>query len=110
MLETVGQADAIEAVRSGAIDAYASTALENRILADRIGGSVLEAAAHEPAETGRQQKLPLGAFSFSRSNSDLLHAVNRQLRSYLGSPNHRERMAGFGLTPNEIDPALGRCA
>jgi len=100
------QADAIEAVRSGAIDAYASTALGNRILADRIGGSVLEAVEHEPIRNGRQQELPLGAFSFNRSNSDLLNAVNRQLRSYLGSPNHRARMATFGLTSNEIDPAL----
>jgi polar amino acid transport system substrate-binding protein len=100
------QADAIEAVRSGAIDAYASTALGNRILADQIGGSVLQAVEHEPVRNGNHQKLPLGAFSFSTSNSDLLNAVNRQLRSYLGSPNHRARMATFGLTSNEIDPAV----
>lgn len=102
------QADAIEAVRSGAIDAYASTALGNRILADRIGGSVLEAVAHKPGTNGKQQRLPLGAFSFNRRNSELLSAVNGQLRSYLGSPDHRARMARFGLTHNEIDPALAR--
>ncbi|WP_027801685.1 transporter substrate-binding domain-containing protein [Paraburkholderia dilworthii] len=101
------QADAIEAVRSGAIDAYASTALGNRILADRIGGSVLEAVEHSPGMNGKQQKLPLGAFSLNRRNSDLLDAVNAQLRSYLGSPDHRARMARFGLAHNEIDPALG---
>ncbi len=100
------QADAIEAVRSGAIDAYASTALGNRILADRIGGSVLEAVEHKSGTDGKLQNLPLGAFSFSRGNSDLLKAVNRQLRLYLGSPNHRSRMARFGLTHNEIDPTL----
>ena len=97
------QADAIEAVRSGKIDAYASTALGNRILADRIGGSVLEAVEHKPRTNGIQQKLPFGAFSFNRRNSDLLNAVNSQLRSYLGSPDHRTRMARFGLTHNEID-------
>ena len=102
------QADAIEAVRSGAIDAYASTAVGNRILADRIGGSVLEAVEHEPGMTGKQKHLPLGAFSFNKSNSDLLNAVNGQLRFYLGSPNHRARMARFGLTHNEIDPTLVR--
>jgi polar amino acid transport system substrate-binding protein len=100
------QADAVQAVRSGVIDAYASTALGNRILADRIGGSVLEAVEHKPVKNGRQQKLPLGAFSFNRSNSNLLNAVNLQLRSYLGSPDHRVRMATFGLTSNEIDPTL----
>ncbi|WP_071336301.1 transporter substrate-binding domain-containing protein [Burkholderia contaminans] len=100
------QADAIEAVLSGAIDAYASTALGNRIVAYRIGGSMLEAVEHEPQTNGTQQKLPLGAFSFSRRNSSLLNAVNGQLRSYLGSEEHRARMARFGLTNNEIDSAL----
>lgn len=55
---------------------------------------------------GKQQKPPLGAFSFNRRNSELIQAVNKALRSYLGSPDHRARMAGFGLTHNEIDPAL----
>ncbi|NKJ50484.1 amino acid ABC transporter substrate-binding protein [Burkholderia sp. SG-MS1] len=102
------QSDAIAAVRSGTIDAYASTALGNRILANRIGDSVLEAVEHETGSPERQQNLPLGAFSFNRRSSDLLNAVNEQLRLYLGSPNHRARMARFGLTHNEIDPALGR--
>lgn len=100
------QADAIEAVRSGAIDAYASTALGNRILADRIGGSVLEAVEHKPETNGKQQELPFGAFSFNRGNTELRNAVNAQLRSYLGSPDHRARMAKFGVTRNEIDPVL----
>jgi len=34
--------------------------------------------------------------------------VNAQLRSYLGSPDHRARMARFGLTHDEIDPTLAR--
>ncbi|CAB3646840.1 hypothetical protein LMG24238_00816 [Paraburkholderia sediminicola] len=102
------QTDAIEAVRSGEIDAYASTALGNRILADSIGRSVLEAVEHKPGTDGQQQKLPFGAFSFNRRNSDLLNAVNAQLRSYLGSPDHRARMAKFGITRNEIDPVLAR--
>jgi polar amino acid transport system substrate-binding protein len=102
------QVDAIEAVQSGKVDAYASTALGNRILADRIGGSVLESVEHKPGRHGTQQKLPFGAFSFNRRNSDLLNAVNAQLRSYLGSPDHRARMARFGLTHNEIDPTLAR--
>jgi hypothetical protein len=81
----------------------------NRILADRIGSSVLEAVEHKPGTNGMQQKLlPFGAFSFNRRNSDLLNAVTRKLRSYLGSLDHRARMARFGLTHNEIDRALAR--
>lgn len=100
------QNDAIEAVLSGSIDAYASTALGNRIIANRIGGSVLEAVGHQPRIHSERLKLPLGAFSFNKQNSDLLEAVNRQLCSYLGSAEHRARMARFGLTHMEIDPAL----
>lgn len=102
------QADAIDAVLSGTVDAYASTALGNRIVVDRIGGSALEAVPHEPEANGTQRKPPFGAFSFNPQNSALLNAVNRQLRSYLGSPDHRARMAVFGLSYNEIDPALER--
>lgn len=100
------QRDAIAAVRSSTIDAYASTALGNRILADRIGQPVLEAVEHETEAREGRQHLPFGAFSFNRNNSGLLNAVNGQLRSYLGSSAHRARMARFGMTGNEIDPAL----
>ncbi|WP_175978758.1 transporter substrate-binding domain-containing protein [Burkholderia sp. BCC1047] len=100
------QADAIAAVLSGVIDAYASTALGNRIVAGRIGSAMIEAVANEPDVDGRQRTPPLGAFSFSRENRGLLDAFDRQLRSYLGSPDHRARMARFGLTAREIDPAV----
>lgn len=100
------QAEAIEALRSGHIDAYASTALGNRILAQRIGGSFLEAVEHQPEAGDTRQSRPLGAFSFARKNIDLRDAINAQLRLHLGSPAHRARMAAFGLTHNEIDPAL----
>ncbi|MCA8274863.1 transporter substrate-binding domain-containing protein [Burkholderia sp. AU30280] len=102
------QADAIDAVLSGKIDAYASTAVGNRIVANRIGGSALEAVPHVRGTADQQQGLPLGAFSFNPRDSDLLDAVNRQLRAYLGSPDHRARMAAFGLTQGEIDPALAQ--
>ncbi|AOI80578.1 transporter substrate-binding domain-containing protein [Burkholderia sp. NRF60-BP8] len=102
------QADAIAAVLSGVIDAYASTALGNRIVASRIGRAMIEDVAHEPEVNGNQRTPPLGAFSFNRENRDLLAAVNRRLRSYLGSPDHRARMAKFGLTAREIDPAVLR--
>lgn len=98
------QADAIEAVRSGEIDAYASTALGNRILAGQIGSAV-EAVDHASGSEGTLRP-PVGAFSFNKNNGELIHAVNEQLRLYLGSSEHRARMARFGLTAKEIDPAL----
>ncbi|MFM0073856.1 transporter substrate-binding domain-containing protein [Paraburkholderia sediminicola] len=101
------QSDAIDALRSGKIDAYASTAVGNRVLAGRIGGSVLEAIEHDTG-TDDKQALPTGAFSFNKNNGRLLKAVNEQLRLYLGSPDHRIGMSKFGITYKEIDPVLVR--
>lgn len=99
------QDEAIEALRSSVVDAYASTALGNRIVAARMGGAAFEAVSHGSVRGG-QRSAPFGAFSFGKENGDLLNAVNTQLRSYLGSDEHRERMSKFGLTHTEIDPAL----
>lgn len=107
------QSEAISALREGRIDAYASTALGNRILASRIGDANLEAVDHanaganSSASAGTDTKCaPLGAFSFNRNNTPLLTAVNTQLRAYLGSDDHRARMAAYGLSSQEIDPVL----
>lgn len=107
------QSEAISALREGRIDAYASTALGNRILASRIGDANLEAVDHanaganSSASAGTDTKCaPLGAFSFNRNNTPLLTAVNEQLRAYLGSDDHRARMAAYGLSSLEIDPVL----
>jgi polar amino acid transport system substrate-binding protein len=68
------QGEAIDALRIGRIDAYASTALGNRILADRIGHELVEAVSHAPAEIGRYSP-PKGAFSFAKGNPALLDAL-----------------------------------
>lgn len=93
-----GQTEAIDALLSGRIDAYASTTVGSRLLAS--ANQQLEVVAHEKSRDGRA---PVGAFSFSKSNPDLLRAVNAQLRKYLGSADHRARMAKYGLTQTELD-------
>ena len=92
------QHGAIEALLAGRIDAYASTAVGSRVLAKT--NKELEVVAHEKSREGRA---PVGAFSFSKSNPDLLQAVNEQLRKYLGSADHRARMAKYDLTETEFD-------
>ncbi len=92
------QPDAVAALLAGKIDAFAATAVGNRVIAGE--NKELEAIAHE---IGKYGKAPVGAFSFSKSNQSLLHAVNEQLRGYLGSADHRTRMAKYGLTQTEID-------
>lgn len=95
------QPEAVAALRAGQIDAYASTAIGNRVLAD--ANRELQALAHEPGDDG---KAPVGAYSFAKGNLGLLQAVNEQLATYLGSADHRTRMARYGLTRTEIDSVV----
>ncbi|KVK83155.1 amino acid ABC transporter substrate-binding protein [Burkholderia cepacia] len=92
------QPDAVAALLAGKIDAFAATAVGNRNIAE--ANPELEAVAHAPDGTGTA---PVGAFSFGKKNHDLLRAVNAQLRVYVGSPDHRARMAKYGITATEID-------
>jgi polar amino acid transport system substrate-binding protein len=94
------QPDAVAALLEGRIDAFAGTALGNRSVATAHGA--LEALAHEAGDG----PVPKGAFSFSKGNVALLDAVNEQLRRYLGSVEHRERMAKYGLSSTEIDSVV----
>ena len=95
------QSDAIAGLFAGKIDAYVGTAVGNRALAEAHPG--LETIAHE---TGKDGKTPVGGFSFSKDNHRLLQAVNDQLHKYLGSTDHRARMATYGITQTEIDSVL----
>ena len=95
------QEEAIDALLAGRIEAYAATALGNRVLEDRIGSSLVVAIAHT-----EENRPPVGAFSFGKHDNKLREAVDKQLKRYLGSTDHRQRMAKYGFTPEEIDPVL----
>ncbi|KNE88509.1 hypothetical protein PSTG_18087 [Puccinia striiformis f. sp. tritici PST-78] len=92
------QSEVIAALQAGTIDAFAATALGNSAIAGAHAG--LESVAHAMDKNG---KTPVGAFSFSKTNQRLLQAVNKQLRVYLGSADHRARVAKYGITATEID-------
>jgi polar amino acid transport system substrate-binding protein len=95
------QPEAIAALFAGKIDAFVGTAVGNRALAEANPG--LETVAHERGKGG---KTAVGGFSFRKDNHYLLEAVNEQLRKYLGSADHRARMAKYGITQVEIDSVL----
>jgi polar amino acid transport system substrate-binding protein len=95
------QHEVVEALLAGEIDAFAATALGNSAIAK--SNPAFESVA---LKANPEDKVPVGAFSFSKSNDQLLEAVNEQLHKYLGSADHRKRMAKFGITENEIDGVL----
>ncbi|MES2038390.1 MAG: transporter substrate-binding domain-containing protein [Pseudomonadota bacterium] len=86
------QPEAVAALLAGKIDAFAATAAGNRIIAR--DHKELQAVAHD---LGKQNKAPVGAFSFNKNNLALLQAVNEQLRHYLGSQQDLARVAKYGL-------------
>lgn len=92
------QPAAVVALLAGKIDAYVSTTVGSRVLAATHKN--LEMVANENSAGGR---LPVGAFSFNKNNLELVQAVNRQLRAYLGTTDHRARMARYGIEATEID-------
>ena len=98
LVEFTHQPEAVEALLAGRIDAFTGTALGGRVIA--ATHAELEAVAHG---VGGSARAPVGAFSFSKDNTRLLEAVNQALRGYLGSPDHRARMATYGFAAAEID-------
>ena len=95
------QPEAMAALVAGRIDAFAATAIGSRTAAD--GNPAVEAVA---LEVGHGARVPVGAFSFAKGNHSLVQVVNEQLRHYLGTADHRARMAKYGITRTEIDAVL----
>jgi len=97
---------AVDALRMGQIDAYASTALGNRTFVRELGDRRLQAVALESDLTTIERAPPVGAFSFALGDTELRERFDTYLEQYLGSPIHRERMAVYGIAETEIDPVL----
>jgi polar amino acid transport system substrate-binding protein len=101
LIEFATQHEALQAVRDGIADAYASTALGNRTVLEQ--GRVGELMSVD-AQDDFPRTPPIGAFSFAHESVDLRRAFDEFLADYVGSIEHRERMRRNGLTSNEIDP------
>lgn len=97
----------VQALVAGSIDAYASTALGNRVFLRALNNPALLAVDLVNSASLPPATIPVGAFSFARENTALRHRFDAYLAHYLGSPGHRELMARHGLSAREIDPIVG---
>lgn len=100
------QDDAVHGVRHGEIDAAASTAIGNRALIARMDAADLVAVDLGTPAGGDRQPVPVGAFSLGLEQTALAAALDAQLAVFLGSPQHRAIMTGYGFTDHEVDAAL----
>lgn len=95
------QDELIAALQSGKIDAFAATAVGNHAIVK--ANPELQSV---PLKNNTEDKVPVGAFSFSKENHQLLQVVNEHLHKYLGSEDHRRKMSRYGITATEIDGAV----
>jgi polar amino acid transport system substrate-binding protein len=104
IVELTTQTESIEALLTGEIDAFASTALGNRVFVQRANDDRLTVVELTSANgTGERTTPAFGAFSFAKSNRELLQVFDTALKSYLGSTEHRILMARYGFTDADID-------
>jgi len=97
----------VQALVAGDIDAYASTAVGNRMFLRVLNNPALLAVELTNSVSLSATAVPVGAFSFARQNFVLRNRFDAYLAHYLGSSPHRELMARHGLSAREIDPVIG---
>jgi polar amino acid transport system substrate-binding protein len=97
------QDDAVQAVRSGDIDAAASTAIGNRALLARMNDPGLAAVDLATPAAADRCLVPVGGFSLRFGQTVLAAAIDTQLAAFLGSQEHRAVMARYGFTDRDID-------
>jgi polar amino acid transport system substrate-binding protein len=102
VLQVATQPEAVEAVRAGRADAYASVAMAHRGFLRAAPDAEL-AVVDFGADGGA---LAEGAYSFSKSNADLKRAFDTALGQFLGSPAHRAIMRRYDFTDADVDRVL----
>jgi len=91
-------ATALDAVRSGRIDAFAATVLTVNDLLRKADDPAIARAEpfHDPVIDGEEQR-GYGAFGFRKADTELVEAFNRELDAFLGTEEHLELVRPFGF-------------
>jgi polar amino acid transport system substrate-binding protein len=94
---------AVEAVKSGRIDAYAGTSLTVQDLVDKDQSNTVERATPftDPVIDGEEVK-GYGAFGFRKDDEEFRNAFNQELNAFIGTPEHLDLVRPFGFTENEL--------
>ena len=96
------QAEAAEAVNSGAVHAYASVAMAHRGYLARIPDAPL-AVVDVPSS----EKAPaFGAFALGKTDATLRAQIDACLGDILGGRWHRHLMARYGFSDSDVDRVL----
>ncbi|MET3581876.1 polar amino acid transport system substrate-binding protein [Mesorhizobium robiniae] len=96
------QAGAADAVAAGAVRAYASVAMAHRGYLTRRPDAQLEVIDVPAAE----KQPAAGAFALAKHNPILRQRIDSYLDDLLGTPWHRNMMAGYGFSDSDVDRLL----
>lgn len=90
------------AVESGLVDGLALSAPTTRLMARQRELGSTEIAEPFTAPKGGGGLIGYTAIVFRKADDDLRAAWNRHLRTFIGGPEHRRLIAGFGLSDEEL--------
>jgi polar amino acid transport system substrate-binding protein len=98
---------ALAGVKTGRIDGFASTAVGNQALLDKAKDPDLERALpfQQPEKDGKPL-LGYGGFGFRFDDKDFYEEFNKHLLAFVGTPEHIALVRPFGITEEEIRPAM----
>jgi polar amino acid transport system substrate-binding protein len=94
---------AVEGVRTGRIDALATTVLSVNDLLRKLNDDGIERAEpfHDPVIDGESVR-GYGAFGFRKRDVAFLEEFNLQLAQFLATPEHLELVEPFGFSPETL--------
>jgi polar amino acid transport system substrate-binding protein len=97
--------DALSAVATGRVDAYAATGLTAARLAENSTRVELAQPFNDPVIDGEPVR-SWGGFTFNRGSTELRDAFNEELAAFHQTDEYREILRSHGLSEQDIDSAL----
>lgn len=99
--------DALSAVQTGRIDAYAGTGLTVDRLAKNSDKVEPADPFTDPVVNGKPVR-SWGGFTFNMNNSAFRDAFNKELAAFQQTPDYRKILTSYGLSNTDVDQALAK--
>lgn len=97
--------DALSAVQTGRVDAYAATGLTVQRLAEGADGVEAATPFNDPVVDGEPVR-SFGGFTFNQGSTEFVEAFNEELAAFHETEEYREILRSHGLSDQDIDAAL----
>ena len=100
-------ADALSAVTTGRIDAYAGTGLTVQQLAAKSDQVEPAEPFNDPVVDGKPVR-SWGGFTFNKDNTAFRDAYNKALADFQQTPEYEKILTGYGLSKGDVQKALDK--